>query len=502
MIGSNENHLTISGKSDRIPLIARKPVPPRKVIRRYALEPTVLLFFFGMFIAEIIVPNEILKLLCYEKYENQTECDLIGLDNNDADKNEATSDESLQTEAAHILVLTSIFSKVIPAIVTFFIMPWSDKYGRKSVLVLSYFGSAVSILLMLLNSRGGKFSSAWNYAFAHIPNALVGASATKSTIIFSYISDISSQEEKSSRLLIAEMVISIGTFFGTMSSGYLIKSTSAVTVFSFALTFVLVSCFLCIIFVDESMKVRPEESMSKCKQIRRIFSLKPLSEMKNTLCKQRVMNESRILWFLIFIQMFVYFVKDGERSIFYLFTMTKFNWTLKDFSMYNSTITLLVVTGHLIGIFIFKRLFNFADTSLLILSTVFRIIDSSFKSFANSTLQMYVISTFCLLKELLASMNRSTLSSFIPQDEIGKVFTILSFSETFGGFVAPAIYTSIYLRTFNFYPGAFYIMSTCFEVTIFFLTLLVTRKLMERKMIMKFSSNNNLEFVLYKSMPV
>lgn len=500
MISSDECEFTISEQSERFPLLAKKAPHPQKVNHRFALEPTVLIFYFGMFIAETIVPNEILKLSCYEKLENHTECNLIGFDNDN--NNDSEIRDSLQEDAAHVLVLTTIFSKVVPAIVTFFIMPWSDKYGRKTILVLSYFGSALSVLLMLLNSRGGRFSSSWNYAFAHIPNAFVGASATKSTVIFSYISDISSQAEKSSRLLAAEIVIAIGIFFGSIASGYLVKSTSAEIVFTTALICMLVSCFLCIVFVDDSLKATEEASISKFKLISKLFSLEPLADTKNTLLKKRKLRESRTLYYLIFIQMLVYSVQDGERSIFYLFTMTKFNWTLKDFSMFNSTLTLLVVTGHILGIFIFKRFFNFSDTSLLILSSVFRVIDSSFKSFATSTYQMYVISIMCLLRALLASMNRSILSSFIPHNEIGKVFTILSFSETFGGFAAPAIYTSVYLKSFNFYPGAFYIMSTCFEVTIFFSTLLVARMLSERKMVMALFVERNLDFRLYKKVAV
>lgn len=495
---SSINETRFDVKSERIPLIGRKPRPPENVLRKFALEPAVLLFYFGMFTAEMIVPNETLKLLCFQKFGNQSECNTIGTDNQK--NNNETNHDFLQIEAARIFVLTSVFSKVIPAIATFFIMQWSDKFGRRPILILSFFGSSLSILLMLLNAKGGKFSSPWNYALAHIPNALVGASATKSTIIFSYIADISTTSEKSSRLLGAEITITIGTFLGTLAIGYLSKSTSAETVFLISFICVLVSCLWCIFFVDESLKVRTEErSITKFDQIRKLFSLEPVKEMKNTLFRKREWSERKILWSLILIQTLVLFVTDGERSIFYLFTMTKFKWTLKDFSMFNSTITLLVVAGNLSGIFIFKRFLKFSDSSILLLAVVFRVIDSSFKTFATSTSQMYIISSLCLLKALLAAMNRSNLSSFIPQNEIGKVFTILSFSETFGGFVAPAIYTSVYLRTLNYYPGAFYIMSTCFEVTIFFFTLFATKMLSERKMIMTSFNTKSLKLLLYKT---
>lgn len=498
MIGLIENEFEFFEKNgEHHPLLERKPPPARKVLRRFALEVSVLLFYLGMFTAETIVPNEILRLLCIQKYENQSKCDSIGLDSLNTNDTKDTNNDDLQSEAARIFVISALFSKVIPAIATFFIMAWSDKYGRKTILVLSFFGSSLSIFLMFLNAQGGRFSSPWNYAYAHIPNALVGASATKSTIIFSYISDVSSPSEKSSRLLFAEIVISIGTFLGTIAVGYLSRSTSAESIFLISLFCLLVSSFWCIIYVDESLKVRTEES--KIEVIRKLFSFEPVTEMKRTLFRKRNFSESETLWSIILIQTLVLIIVDGERSILYLFTTTRFNWTLADYSMFNSTITLLAVAGNLSGIFIFKQILKFSDSSLLLIATVFRVIDSSFKVIANSTLHMYIISIICLLKTLQTAIGRSLLSSFIPKNEIGKVFTVLSFSETFGGFIGPSIYTKIYLATFKVNPGSFYALSSFFEMIILCVTIIVIRLLTERNVITALLNKQRLRLKLYKT---
>lgn len=468
-------------KSEITPLLKKPP----GILKKHCLEPTLLIFFFSCFLSETIVPNEVLKLICYKNYENQTICESLGRDN----ENEIL-EENLQNEAAKIFMTTTIFSKVLPAIVTFFIMPWSDRYGRKKVFLISFFGSSMSVLLMYLTAIQGKQASPWNYALAHIPNALVGASSTKSTVIFSYIADVSSKSEKSTRLVIAEIVISIGSFTGSIASSYIFKLTNAETVFLISLFCSTISCLLIITFVDESLKVRQENSITQCEQINQLFSMKSASEMRETIKKPRKFNENEILWKLIIIQMLVFFILDGSNSIFYLFTMTNFNWTLKEFSLYSSTITILNVFGNLCGIFVFKNLFKFSDGSVLVLSTISRTLDSLFKTFANSTMQMYMISTVCLLKGLLASMTRSLLSSFIPRNEIGKVFTILSFSESVAGFVASPVFTFIYLRTFNYFPGAFYIISTVFEVFIFILTVSVIRLLCERRRVLNFITQN------------
>jgi MFS family permease len=467
---------------EKIPLLNKQS---QGKFKKYSIEPTILIFFFGCFLAETIVPSEVLKLICYKNHENQTICENLARDNA-----ENILSESLQQEAAQIFMTTTIFSKVLPAIATFFIMPWSDRYGRKIIFLLSFFGSSASFLLMYLNAIKGKDASPWNYAFAHIPNALVGASSTKSTIIFSYITDVSTKLEKSTRLVIAEIVISMGSFTGMMASSYIFKLTNAESVFLISLFCSIISCFFVFAFVDESLKKQEEISISKCEKISHLFSLKPASEMKKTIRKVRNLNENEILWKLIIIQMLVYFIMDGTNSIFYLFTVTNFNWTLKDFSLYNSTITFLTVFGNLYGILVFKNLFKFSDGSLLILSTISRVFDSLFKTFANTTMQMYLISTVCLLKGLLSSMNRSLLSSFIPQNEIGKVFTILSFSESVAGFIASPAFTYIYINTYNYFSGAFYIISTAFEVLIFILTVSVINLLAERRRVINFITLN------------
>lgn len=69
---------------------------------------------------------------------NKSECALLGTDH--TDNKTAELEEKVQPYATVILMSRSIIEAIIPPILCFFIGPWSDKYGRKPVILFSFIG--------------------------------------------------------------------------------------------------------------------------------------------------------------------------------------------------------------------------------------------------------------------------------------------------------------------------------------------------------------------------
>lgn len=69
---------------------------------------------------------------------NKTECLLLHENSSSAEA--LKIDAQVQPKASLILMTKSIIESVIPAFLSLFLGPWSDIYGRKSIMLPGYVG--------------------------------------------------------------------------------------------------------------------------------------------------------------------------------------------------------------------------------------------------------------------------------------------------------------------------------------------------------------------------
>lgn len=86
-----------------------------------------------------VFQNQIIYQTCTEIFEfNKTECALLGTKNG---TNETEMIEKLvQPYAAKIFMARTMIESIVPALASMFIGPWSDKFGRKPVIVSTFVG--------------------------------------------------------------------------------------------------------------------------------------------------------------------------------------------------------------------------------------------------------------------------------------------------------------------------------------------------------------------------
>lgn len=92
----------------------------------------------------------------------------------------------------------SMIESIIPAAVSLFIGPWSDKFGRRPVMLTSTFGY---FLCYLLTSIMSYFSTIflinpWFYLITIVPVTLTGGSCTLIISMFAYLTDVTNQKNR------------------------------------------------------------------------------------------------------------------------------------------------------------------------------------------------------------------------------------------------------------------------------------------------------------------
>uniref|UniRef100_A0A1B0AGU4 Major facilitator superfamily (MFS) profile domain-containing protein n=1 Tax=Glossina pallidipes TaxID=7398 RepID=A0A1B0AGU4_GLOPL len=138
----------------------------------------------------------------------------------------------IQPYVVKILMAISLLESIIPAFVSLFIGPWSDKYGRRPILLTTF----------------------------SVPSVLSGGTCALITGIYCYISDVAKAKSRALRMVLNEASLCAGMMIGNVLTGYIYEATNAITVFSISSTLLFLALLYVYAFVMESLK--PEQIMT------------------------------------------------------------------------------------------------------------------------------------------------------------------------------------------------------------------------------------------------
>jgi len=421
----------------------------------YFLELGLLFLFIGNNLVQTLLQNQMIKQTCIYLGFNESICDIINLNENSTRE----AEEKIQPYVANIDLIITLFHTIIPAILSLFLGNWSDLYGRKKVLCSTFFGYTLtlsSFAAVCFYSEYVQPLSPWVYPFCYIPATISGGWPSLLTAALCYITDTVHVSARSKRLTIIELIIFLGVLIGTFFCSSILALTDAPTVFIISSVLALFGFLVIVFFVDESIASNEVSAIEKAKSL---FSPIIIVNLLKTCFKRRSFKGRRILLLLILILAMIVFTFNGNSTVGYLFVREKFSWTLKQSNQFDSYSIVCSLIGSVIGFAILKKVLKFSDISLTCLALFCYILDSFLKAFATESWQMYTITSVTLFKILASPMIRTLMSTIIPHDEIGKIFSITTSFEALSTFAASPLYTIVYKSTFTTFAGAFFLIT-------------------------------------------
>lgn len=173
------------------------------------LEPALLLLFTSFSLCGTIWTNQIIYQTCTVRFGYAAdECALLGTPN---------ASHAIETEvqpyAARILMTRQLIESIAPALLALFIGPWSDRFGRRPVILAAMAGylcsNVLSLLVAWLSAGDGRAAaepagagvgvSPWAYVVAAVPVALTGGYCSLLTGMFCYMADVTGRENRAMR---------------------------------------------------------------------------------------------------------------------------------------------------------------------------------------------------------------------------------------------------------------------------------------------------------------
>ncbi|XP_059055159.1 proton-coupled folate transporter isoform X2 [Achroia grisella] len=393
--------------------------------------------------------------------------------------------EKVQITVSTFHQWNGIASHVVPLILAFFLGSYSDKRGRKFILLAGLVGKLYFSASITLNAL-----KAWPVEYviytAAFPSALTGADLAIFAGCFAYIADVTSVKNRTLRVGILDVV-----YLSTMPTGVAIGNIlyknvvnrSFAAMFAINTSLMVLATLYCLIFLE--WQTRPEQKSLREANVNNVitdfFDFNNIKRTVITLTKKRHNNRRLYLWFLLISMAFYTFQRD-ERPVMYLYTSKVFKWDATDFSNFRTYLSAAYVLAMLFGIPIMTKLLKWRDTLIIMLGATCHMGGHLAYALATSGELMYVGATIAALGPCVAPLIRSMASKVLPAAERGVAYAFLSVMENAVAMFASIIYSQLYKATLNTeYINSIFYLTMSTQAVVFILTLIIDMMLKGKK---------------------
>lgn len=320
--------------------------------------------------------------------------------------------EKFQANPFQIGILTATYS-IFQLIAAPILGRLSDRYGRKKVLIISQFGSAIGYLILGLAN---------NLSMLFLSRIIDGITGGNISIAQAYIADVTTKENRARGMGLIGAAFGLGFIFGPAIGGAMSKISYSTPAY-FATIVSLITFFTTAFFLKETVNKNKAEHSPRTK-----FSF---SELKRVL-KLYTIGVLIIVFFLLNTAFSI------QTGIFALWTQKTFNFDASQNGW------LFAYIGILAAIFQIKLLpwvvKKFHEKKILIFSFVFLFLGMFFIPLSKNPNFLFIPLFFLPLGNGLANPTIQALASKnVTQEEYGGILGILQSAGAMGRIVGPIL---------------------------------------------------------------
>ena len=280
--------------------------------------------------------NSILLLYCYRDLGfSNTVCSDIN--NHDAEN------DAVETMTSEINMYSSILGSLPCMLVALFIGPWSDKNGRKPVMMIPMIGYILSTMWYLLNIHYIHWPA--TYLLASGVTQIFGGFVVFLIGMYSYMADITSIRARTTRIGVLDIFLFAGVPTGTFLSAYVYKYTGYYGIYGTILGVQIFVFAYIAIFIQDTRGPNSDfcypnsemdmENRSTFRRFISIFNIHQLVDVFKVTFKRREYGiRSVILTLLLLMLINVTIFSDG--GVLYLYARKEFHWDEQMFTKFQT----------------------------------------------------------------------------------------------------------------------------------------------------------------------
>ncbi|XP_025075002.1 proton-coupled folate transporter isoform X1 [Pogonomyrmex barbatus] len=435
--------------------------------KHISVEPTMWLFMMAFMFTSVVEQDFFKHKACRVDHGYSEQVCMSLNDNNNTDIK-----TKVQMTVSEFQQWNDIAGHLVPIILAMFYGNWSDRHGRKLPLVLGLTGKFIYSFMIVINS----IMETWNVNMiiytATLPMSILGGDVAIFASCFSYISDVSSMQQRTLRITILDVV-----YLSTMPSGVALGSyvfnrvvNKSYTIM-FAVNATLLLLAIVYSFIWLKWRTSPQQQMlSDTNWLLDFFDVKHISTTVRTLVKKRQNHGKLHLWLLL-LAMCLYTFQRDEKPKSQMYTSLIFKWDVTDFSNFKTFQSTLFVLAMLIGVPIMSKLMGMRDVFIVAVGTIAHASGRIVFILAKRPELFYVGATVAALGPVVAPVLRSMTSKLVPIEERGKVFAMLSVCDNAVPLFSGSLYSQLYNATIKTAPNSFYWLTFATQIAVLLLIL-------------------------------
>ncbi len=443
-----------------------KPPKPVRFLSTFAPDIILLIFRISESMLEPSVVMYMYHSICLREYHDDTTCKNLRLHPEEEDR--------VQEISSNYIVWYRFLWNFPALFLAPFCGAWTDRVGRKFSVVWPCLGTALAVLAYLLSTLN---------PVTLFPMALCGAllrgtfggTAIVLMGVQSYVSDISSDDGRTSRLGILLAMNYFGNVIGFSVMGVILSTYGFETVFCVVLTLQCVCIIAALFFLHDSRNLSVQ-----CKEEKPtfLFSTEHVKDSFNVLFRRRENRGRCHLWLLLLTVIINQIGREGEGDILLLYVSRRpLNWnrSLYGFLAATDFACMGLLVCMLLPFLSYKLKVN--DTMLAIYGILAKMFRLLLLAFAHSTWMVFVAVIGGTPIAIAISAVKSLMSKTVGRDEIGKVFSMISFGETLSSLVGAVAFNELYAAVSSFFPGLPFLLNSLLYIIILLILSILAREI-------------------------
>ena len=423
------------------------------------VEPAIFLQSFNWGLQSVISQNLMIAKVCRDFGYNQTIC--ANIDNH-------TSEENLVQAGVTSLNMNLQILSALPSIfLGLFVGAWSDRNGRKPVILGPMLGYIISNLVWLINIY--YWDAPAKYLLASGVYSFFGGFTCLLVGLYSFLADITSVEMRTTRIGLLDLFMFSGVPAGTFVSAYVFQYSGYYGIFITSTVIQIISFLYIAAFIRDtrgpsSPYCYPDSELDSSAQpstlMKRyisIFDWHQLAEVCRATLKRREHNLRRVILLLIFL-MLLNVTIFSEGSITYLYARKKFLWNEQQFTRFTTCVTIVSGVSIFLVMPVLSLYLKVHDATIGVLATISKITSLVIISLAPNGWVLFVGACSGFLSTLSAIVIRSILSKVVIKSELGKIFSMVASLEAAVPLFAAPLFTFVYNHTLDSFPGAVFLV--------------------------------------------
>ncbi|XP_033327300.2 putative peptidoglycan muropeptide transporter SLC46 [Megalopta genalis] len=432
-----------------------------------SVEPTMWLYMMAYMITSVVEQAFFVQKACRVDHGYSEEV-CANLTYNQKIKSE------IQMTVSNFHQWNSIAGHVVPIILALFFGNWSDRHGRKLLLIMGLTGKFIYSFMIVISSMMDTWNLNSVVYTASLPMGILGADVAIFGSCFAYLSDITSVRQRTMRIMILDVV-----YLSTMPTGVALGSYiyTHIAGASYTIMFSINASLLILAIVYSLIVLKwqtlPQQQPHSCSNfLTDFFDKEHVIATARTLTKSRPNHTKLHLWLLLTIMMLYTFQRD-EKPMSYLYTQLKFKWDVTKFSNFRTFQSTMFVLAMLVGVPLMSKLLKIKDTIIIAIGAVSHAAGRLVFIFARIPEMFYVGAGVAALGPMVAPVLRSMISKLVSLEERGKMFAMLSVCDNAVPLFSGILYTQLYNATINTEPASIYWLTFATQTSVFLLILVI-----------------------------